>query len=229
MFYFEHRTLETTKSACVIPEEYTKFATLAEAKAALLQLGHNKYAKVTKPKENLCIFFGPFQSIQSQALRQVLCGGTPQDLLEPTKYFRQVVGPPSSKGYIANNWTTYLRRLDEMGILGGHLFEQLQVSTVVDPIGHEGANTTDNDWVLDTSFHLRDIFWEANTIGFTFLILGKSVKNLYLFFFIFHSFFVCRMVVPSKCKKEANRSSSSGEESSGTQPVRAAFRRARQS
>ena len=112
MFYFEHRTLETTKSACVIPEEYTKFATLAEAKAALLQLGHNKYAKVTKPKENLCIFFGPFQSIQSQALRQVLCGGTPHDLLEPTKYFRQVVGPPSSKGYIANNWTTYLRRLE---------------------------------------------------------------------------------------------------------------------
>ena len=53
MYFFVYRTQETTKSECVIPKEYTKFATLADAKAALLQLGHNKYAKVTKPKENL--------------------------------------------------------------------------------------------------------------------------------------------------------------------------------
>ena len=183
VFYFEYRTLETTKSECVIPTEYTQFATLAEAKAALLQVGHHKYAKVTKPKENLCIFFGPFQSIQSQALRQVLCGGTPQHLLEPTKFFRQVVGPPSSKGYVANNWTTYLHRLDEMGILGGHLFEQVSAS-VVDLIGHQGANNnTDNDMVHDTSFHLGDLFYKDNTIGFTFLILGKSVTNFTLLFF----------------------------------------------
>ena len=202
MYFFVYRTQETTKSECVIPKEYTKFATLADAKAALLQLGHNKYAKVAKPKENLCIFYGPFQSTQSQALRQVLCGGTPQSLLEPTKFFRDVVGPPSSKGYIANNWATYLHRLDDMGILGEHLFE-LVSDPVLDQIGHEGA--TDNDLVNDTSFHLRDIFWKDNTIGFTFLILGMFVLIYPCYSLIFHSFFVCRMVVPGKCKKDANR------------------------
>ena len=190
VFYFEYRTQETTKSECVIPKEYTKFATLADARAALLQLGHNKYAKVTKPKENLCIFFGPFQSVQSRALRQVLCGGTTQNLLEPTKFFREVVGPPSSKGYIANNWTTYLHRLDDMGILGEHLFE-LVSSSDVDLIGYEGANNnTDNDMVHDKSFHLRDLFWKDNTIGFTFLILGKSVTNFSLLF-LHISFILC--------------------------------------
>ncbi len=204
VFYSEYRTQETTKSVCVIPKEYTKFATLAEANAALLQVGHNQYAKVTKPKENLCIFFGPFQSIQSPELRKILCGGSPHNLLEPTKYFRTVVGAPSSKGYIAANWTTYLQRLDEMGILGGHLFEKISDS-VIEPIGHKGATTADNDWVHDTSFHLRNLFWEDNTIGFTFLILGKSVSNLVCNTFIVYIFCDCRMVIPCESKKNVNR------------------------
>ena len=82
------------------------------------------------------------------------------------------------------------------------MFEQV-TDPVLDQIGHEGA--TENDLVNDTSFHLRDIFWKDNTIGFTFLILGMFVLIYPCYSLIFHLFFVCMMVVPCKCKEDANR------------------------
>ena len=75
------RTLETTNSECDLETDYMKFKTVAEAKVALLNIGLGKYAKVTQPKENLCIFFGLFQSVQSDELRVVLCGGNPINLV----------------------------------------------------------------------------------------------------------------------------------------------------
>jgi len=165
-----YRTLETTNSVCDLAVEYTTFKTLAEAKAALLNVGVDQYAKVSKPKENLCVFFGPFQSVMSEDLRVVLCGGTKSDLLEPTKFFRTVVGNPSPKGYVANNYAYYLKRLSDMGILGPYVFEK--VDDEVLPPSDLADDGTDS-LMEDKSFHLRSLFWDDSTIGFTYLILGK--------------------------------------------------------
>ena len=182
------RTQETTNSECQILEEYTKFATVAEARAALLDVGSKQYAKVTKPKENLCLFFGPFQSIQSNNLRIVICGGTINNLLEPTKFFRLIVGPPSRKGYIGRNWGQYLQHLKGMGILGNYLFEQIKNSDTSIVGGHDGPDNgpdnKDSELVQDTSFHLRSIFWDNSSIGFTFLIFGNHL-------FFQHIWFLC--------------------------------------
>ena len=175
-----YRTLETTNSVCDLAVEYTTFKTLAEAKAALLNVGLNQYAKVSKPKENLCVFFGPFQSVMSEDLRVVLCGGTMSDLLEPTKFFRTVVGNPSPKGYVGNNYAYYLKRLSDMGILGPYVFEK--VDDQVLPLSDDGTDGL----IEDTSFHLRSLFWDDSTIGFTYLILGKLFVIIGLF--ILHCF-----------------------------------------
>ena len=174
-----YRTLESTNSVCDLAVEYTTFKTLAEAKAALLNVGVDQYAKVSKPKENLCVFFGPFQSVLSEDLRVVLCGGTNSDLLEPTKFFRTVVGNPSPKGYVGNNYAYYLKRLSDMGILGAYVFEK--VEDEVFPYS-DHANATDV-LIEDTSFHLRSLFWDKSTVGFTYLILG----NLFVINNILHS------------------------------------------
>ena len=192
MFIFDNRTQETTNSVCLPVQKYTKFSTLAEATAALLDVPHNEYAKVTMPKENLCIFFGPFQSVRCKKLRIVLCGGSTHNLLEPTKFFRLVVGPPSRKGYIGQNWSYYLQHLNTMGVLGEYLFEEI-TDSAVETVGHEGGDTiTGNEVIPDTSFHLRSIFWDEKTIGFTFLILGKFI-NL-LVFFCYYNFVLFHIV-----------------------------------
>ena len=174
-----YRTLETTNSVCNLAVEYTTFKTLAEAKAALLNVAVDQYAKVSKPKENLCVFFGPFQSVLSEDLRVVLCGGTNSDLLEPTKFFRTVVGNPSPKGYVGNNYAYYLKRLSDMGILGAYVFEKVEDEVL--PFS-DHANATDV-LIEDTSFHLRNLFWDNSTVGFTYLILG----NLFVINNILHS------------------------------------------
>lgn len=156
-----YRTLETTNSVCDLAVEYTTFKTLAEAKAALLNVGLNQYAKVSKPKENLCVFFGPFQSVMSEDLRVVLCGGTMSDLLEPTKFFRTVVGNPSPKGYVGNNYAYYLKRLSDMGILGPYVFQKVEdigegwavevdefVWSVVPVLGDIGFDTPEEEVAL---------------------------------------------------------------------------------
>lgn len=109
---------ETTNTECDLEIDYKKFKVLAEAKAALLNVGPDKYAKVTQPKENLCIFFGPFQSVQSSELRVVFCGGNPINLLEPTKFLRDIVGPPSRKGYFGTSMSFFLNHISEMRIVG---------------------------------------------------------------------------------------------------------------
>ena len=175
------RTLETTNSECDLAVEYTTFKTVAEARAAVLNVGLDQYAKVSKPKENLCVFFGPFSSVLSENLRVVLCGGTMSDLLEPTKFFRTVVGKPLRKGYVGNNYAYYLKRLSDMGILGPYVFEKVE-DEVLQPSDH--ADGTDG-LIEDTSFHLRSLFWDDSTAGFTYLILG----NLFAINDILHSLF----------------------------------------
>ena len=176
------RTLETTNSECDLDVQYTTFNTVAEARAAVLNVGLDQYAKVSKPKENLCVFFGPFSSVQSEDLRVVLCGGTLSDLLEPTKFFRMVVGKPLPKGYVANNYAYYLKRLSDMGILGPYVFEKVE-DEVLQPSDH--ADGTDG-LIEDTSFHLRSLFWDDSTVGFTYLILGNLfVINEILYFSFF--------------------------------------------
>jgi hypothetical protein len=165
------RTLETTNSECDLETDYTKFKTVAEAKVALLNVGLGKYAKVTQPKENLCIFFGPFQSVQSDELRVVLCGGNPINLLQPTKFFRDIVGPPSRKGYFGTNMSYFLNHISNMGILCKYLFERID-DTYQSLPGHDDPDK-DNELVEDTSFHLRSIFWDDSTIGFTYLLFGN--------------------------------------------------------
>ncbi len=165
-----YRTLETTNSECNLAVEYTTFKTISEASEALLNVGLDQYAKVSKPKENLCVFFGPFQSVQSKNLRVVLCGGNKSNLLQPTKFFRTVVGNPSPKGYLASNWAYNLQRLREMGILGEYDFEK--VCDEAFPLSDLG-DAEDDKLIEDTSFHLRSLFWDDSTIGFTYLILGK--------------------------------------------------------
>ena len=173
--------METTNSECDLDVEYTKFKTVAEARAALLNVGLDQYAKVSKPKENLCVFFGPFSSVMSVQLRVVLCGGTMSDLLEPTKFFRSVVGKPMPKGYVGNNYAYYLQRLSDMGILGPYVFDKVE-DEVLQTSDH--ADGTDG-LIEDTSFHLRSIFWDDSTVGFTYLILG----NLFVINKILHSSF----------------------------------------
>ena len=170
--------METTNSECDLDVEYTKFKTVAEARAAILNVGLDQYAKVSKPKENLCVFFGPFSSVMSADL---MCGGTMNDLLEPTKFFRSVVGKPMPKGYVGNNYAYYLQRLSDMGILGPYVFDKVE-DEVFQPSDH--ADGTDG-LIEDTSFHLRSIFWDDSTVGFTYLILG----NLFVINKILHSSF----------------------------------------
>jgi hypothetical protein len=79
-----------------------------------------------------------------------------------------------------------------MGVLGEYLFEEITDSPV-ETVGHEGADTiTGNEVIPDTSFHLRSIFWDEKTIGFTFLILGKFI-NL-LVFFCYYNFVLFHIV-----------------------------------
>ena len=182
-----YRTLESTNSVCNLAVEYTKYKTIAEATAALLNVGVDQYPKVSKPKENLCVVFGPFSSVLSEDLRVVLCGGTKKDLLEPTKFFRTVVGNPSPKGYVGDNYATYLKRLSDMGILGQYVFEKVEEDEHLQLSDH--ADSTDV-LIEDTSFHLRSLFWDNSTIGFTYLILGNLfVINDILQFLLFLTYY----------------------------------------
>jgi hypothetical protein len=82
--------------------------------------------------------------------------------------------------------------MNTMGVLGEYLFEEI-TDSAVETVGHEGGDTiTGNEVIPDTSFHLRSIFWDEKTIGFTFLILGKFI-NL-LVFFCYYNFVLFHIV-----------------------------------
>jgi len=73
-----------------------------------------------------------------------------------------------------------------MGILGQYVFEKVEEDEHL-----QLSNHADSDGLIeDTSFHLRSLFWDNSTIGFTYLILGNLfVINDILQFLLFLTYY----------------------------------------